>query len=175
MRLQVMTGQASTTFQSVYQPQKLGWISLQSIYLPGLSFVLRRYTWYSRICDHAFQKRFGLEFCARSGARRQLESGTKTMCASSFNRSCARDRDQVGFNGILCKSTHEIQRTSAFFSLLLRQGGDWTGSIEEQLFSYLSGQNCIYVDAADSQYVSSCTENSTGISDGRKLLTDKIY
>jgi hypothetical protein len=27
-----------------------------------------------------------------------------------------------------------------------------SGSIEEQLFSYLRGQNCIYVDAADSQY-----------------------
>lgn len=34
------------------------------------------------------------------------------------------NRLQTAFNGILCKSTHEIQRTSAFFSLLLRQGDD---------------------------------------------------
>ena len=61
-------------------------------------------------------------------------------------------RLQTAFNGILCKSTHEIQRTSAFFHYFCDKVTIEPGSIEEQLFSYLRGQNCIYVDAADSQY-----------------------
>jgi hypothetical protein len=61
-------------------------------------------------------------------------------------------RLQTAFNGILCKSTHEIQRTSAFFYYFCDKVTIEPDSIEEQLFSHLRGQNCIYVDAEDSEY-----------------------
>jgi len=71
---------------------------------------------------------------------------------SLHRRSNVITRLQTAFNGILCKSTNEIQRTSAFFYYFCDKVTIEPGSIEAQLFSYLSGQNCIYVDAADSQY-----------------------
>jgi len=61
-------------------------------------------------------------------------------------------RLQNTFKGILQRTTHEIQRTSAFFHYFCEKLALEAGSVEQQLFVHLRGQGCIYVDAADSQY-----------------------
>ncbi len=67
-------------------------------------------------------------------------------------QACVITRLQTSFQDILCKSNHDIQRTSAFFSYFCEKLELEPASVEDQLFAHLRGEDCIYVDDADSQY-----------------------